>query len=267
MFAKVFASLWQGSMVGRCDMQLVFIYMLANCDARGVFDQTPEVVSALTGIPLERVESAIKQLEAPDPRSRTATDDGRRITLLDEHRDWGWRIVNYGEYRNTRDEEARREQTREATRRWRDKSNPSTVNEDDSMSMLTVSNVSHGEPSVSHGEPMVSHGEPKQKQKQKQKQIESEPAGSTLFAELEAVVSTSPQPAMAHRLVKYLRDTGTTHHGCILAVLHHWHANLHKIDKPLAYYDRNGPARSAIIMQHNMAIAEQRQERLKRLRA
>ena len=270
MFAKVFASLWQGSMVGRSDMQLVFIYMLANCDAKGVFDQTPEVVAALTGIPIERVEVAIKQLESPDPRSRTATDDGRRLVLLDDHRDWGWRIVNYAEYRNSRDEEQRREQNREATRRWRDK-------KDDTVDMLTVSNVSHGEPPVSIGEhrvsigehsvSMVSHGEPKQKQKQKQKQIESEPAGSTLFAELETVVATCQDPATATRLVKYLRDTGTTHPGCILAVVNHWLANRHKIDKPLAYYDRNGPARSAIVMQHNMAIAEQRQERIKRMRA
>jgi len=138
-----------------------------------------------------------------------------------------------------------------------------------------VSNVSHGEPPVSIGEhrvsigehsvSMVSHGEPKQKQKQKQ--IESEPAGSTLFAELETVVATCQDPATATRLVKYLRDTGTTHPGCILAVVNHWLANRHKIDKPLAYYDRNGPARSAIVMQHNMAIAEQRQERIKRMRA
>jgi hypothetical protein len=28
--------------------------------------------------------------------------------LIDEHRDWGWRIVNYGKYRDIRDEEARR---------------------------------------------------------------------------------------------------------------------------------------------------------------
>ena len=82
MFAKVFASLWQGSMIGRSDLQLVFIYMLANCDAKGVFDQTPEVVSALTGLSLERVEEAIRILESPDPRSRTATDDGRDANAI-----------------------------------------------------------------------------------------------------------------------------------------------------------------------------------------
>jgi hypothetical protein len=277
MFAKVFASLWQGSMVGKSDVQLVFIYMLANCDAGGVFDQTPEVVSALTGLTPDRVREAIAILEAPDPRSRTSNLDGRRIVLLDDHRDWGWQIVNYVDYRNARDEEVRREQTREATKRWRAKQ---TVNEPDSSPMLTVSNVSHGEPTVSIGEhhvSTVSHGEPKQKQKQKQKQIE--PAGSTELhnhgsqldnreaVNLDATVATSPDPSTAARLVKYLRDSGTSNPGCIVAVLEHWHANRHKIDKPLAYYDRHGPARSAILMQHNMAIAERRQDELRRMRA
>ena len=283
MFAKVFASLWQGSMVGKSDVQLVFIYMLANCDAGGVFDQTPEVVSALTGLPLDRVREAIAILEAPDPRSRTANLDGRRIVLMDDHRDWGWRIVNYVDYRNARDEEVRREQTREATRRWREKSTASDK-KDDMSHMLTVSigehPVSigeHGEPSVSIGEhrvSTVSHGEPKQKQKQKEKQIE--PAGSTDLdnhgsrfdsrgtVNLDALVAVSPEPGTASRLVRYLRDSGTSDPGSIAAVLEHWHANRDKIAKPLAYYDRNGPARSAIIMARNMAIAEARQRDLKR---
>ena len=247
MFAKVFASLWQGSMIGRSDLQLVFIYMLANCDAKGVFDQTPEVVSALTGLSLERVEEAIRILESPDPRSRTATDDGRRIVLLDKHRNWGWRIVNYVEYRNSRDEEQRKDQNREAARRYRER-----THDDASASVITRH----------HASAAVSHGQPKQKQKQKQKK--KEPAGSTLYAELEAEVDTSDPRPVFTRLVKYLQDTGTSDPGCILAVLRHFKQNRDRIDKPLAYYDRSGPARSAIIMQHNMAIAERQQAEYRR---
>lgn len=259
MFAKVFASLWQGSMVGRSDLQLVFIYMLANCDAKGVFNQTPEVVSALTGLPLERVEEAIRVLEAPDARSRTATDDGRRIVLLDSHRDWGWQIVNYVEYRNSRDEEQRKDQNREAARRYRERTHDDASaivsrNDDASASVITRH----------HASAAVSHGQPKQKQKQREKKIE--PAGSTLYAELEAEVDTSDARPVFTRLVKYLQDTGTSDPGCILAVLRHFKQNRDRIDKPLAYYDCNGPARSAIIMQHNMAIAERQQEEFKRSR-
>lgn len=151
MFGKVFASLWQGSMVGKPDVQLVFVYMLANARADGTFNQTREVIAALTGLPVDRVRTAIDVLEGPDPSSRTEGEEGRRILRLDGHRDWGWSIVNYLKYRATRDEEDRKRQGREATARWRARD--------------------HGDPSVigkHHGDPSVSHGEPKQKEKEKE---------------------------------------------------------------------------------------------------
>lgn len=108
-------------MVGDPDAQLVFVYMLANCDRDGVVDKTQEVITALTGIPLFRVRKAVVRLESPDPRSRTPDQEGRRIVRLDEHRDWGWLIVNRQKYRAMIDEDARREQNRERARRCRDR--------------------------------------------------------------------------------------------------------------------------------------------------
>ena len=271
MFAKVFASLWQGSMVGKADMQLVFIYMLANCTASGEFNQTPEVMAALTGLPVERVEEAIAALEAPDPRSRNSSQDGRRIVRLDDHRDWGWQIVNYSQYRENRDGEKRRVQTREATKRWREKS--TTVNDCHAHGEQNDDENAHGEPeSCSHrltvsrnGSQMltVSHGEPKQKQKQKEKKIE--PAGfeSYLPAIAEAI-DNSPDPDTARRLARYLHDSGTTETTDILAVLDHWTANHRTIGKPLAYYAAERPARSAIVMQHRMDAEMARHQLVKR---
>lgn len=265
MFAKVFASLWDGTLADQWETWSVFVFMLAHCDAQGVIDMTPQAISRRSCIPVDKVEAALQHLSAPDPRSRTATEDGRRIVLLDDHRDWGWRIVNYEHYRNMRDEESRREQNREATRRWRgskrDGEQPVSIGEQSvSSGEHRVSTVSIGE----HPSASVSHGEPKQKQKQKQREKKKEPAGSTLFAELEAEIDTSDARPVFTRLVKYLQDTGTSDPGCILAVLRHFKQNRDRIDKPLAYYDRSGPARSAIIMQHNMAIAERQQAEYRR---
>ena len=120
MFAKVFGSLWTGSMVGQADLQLVFVFLLARCDPDGFVDEHPRVISSLTGIPLDRVESALRELESPDRESRSPDLDGRRIVLRDEHRSWGWSIVNHAKYRAMRNEEVRREQNREASRRYRD---------------------------------------------------------------------------------------------------------------------------------------------------
>lgn len=120
MFGKVFASLWEGSMVGQSDVQLVFVYMLANCDRDGVVDKTHEFIAVVTGIALDRVRAAVVVLESPDPRSRTPDHEGRRILRLDDHRDWGWLIVNRQKYRAMIDEEVRREQNRERVRRSRE---------------------------------------------------------------------------------------------------------------------------------------------------
>jgi len=256
MFAKVFASLWDGTLADQWETWSTFVFMLAHCDADGVIDMTPQAISRRSCIPMDKVKAALEHLESPDPQSRTSELDGRRIERLDDHRDWGWRIVNYVSYRNMRDQEQRREQNRESQTRRRERVSTRQ------QPSAAVSTCQHVSATVSSRQQPSAQAEVEAEAEE-----DLEPAGSTLFAELETVVATCQEPATATRLVKYLRDSGTTHAGCILAVLNHWLANRHKIDKPLAYYDRNGPARSAIVMQHNMAIAEQRQERMKRMRA
>ena len=118
-FAKVFSSLWEGTLYGQGTAQLVFVYLLANCDAGGVVDVTPQVIAGATGFDLDAVREALRMLEAEDPESRTPDEGGRRIVLLDEHRSWGWRIVNYGAYRARLNEEERRVAARERMRRVR----------------------------------------------------------------------------------------------------------------------------------------------------
>lgn len=119
MYAKVFASLWDGTLGRQHSAWSVFVFMLANCDAKGVFEQTPEQIAARTGMDISEVEKGLRVLEQADRRSRTPTEDGRRIVRLDEHRDWGWRIVNYGLYRDSRDRDERRRQWRESKQRIR----------------------------------------------------------------------------------------------------------------------------------------------------
>ena len=63
---------------------------------------THEAIARRTNVPLEIVRRAFGELEKPDPRSRNPDHEGRRIKGLDEHRDWGWVIVNYVKYREIR---------------------------------------------------------------------------------------------------------------------------------------------------------------------
>jgi hypothetical protein len=46
---------------------------------------------------------------------------------MDEHRDWGWCVVNYVKYRAIRSEDDRREQNRLAQERWRNKNKPASA--------------------------------------------------------------------------------------------------------------------------------------------
>jgi hypothetical protein len=112
MYAKLFASLYQGTLRGQADAILVFTNLLAHADSHGYVDKHFLAISQECGISEERVQEAIKFLESPDPKSRSIAEGGARLVRMDEHRDWGWVVVNYIKYRNLRREEDRREQNR-----------------------------------------------------------------------------------------------------------------------------------------------------------
>jgi len=118
MFGKVFRSLWEGSLCGKPDDQLVFVFMLASADADGVVDVVPSIIAHQTGLELDRVQGAISRLMEADPESRTTDHEGRRLLAVGE-RSWGWKIVNYKKYRAMRDDRERREQNQKAQEKRR----------------------------------------------------------------------------------------------------------------------------------------------------
>jgi hypothetical protein len=71
----------------------------ACADREGRFHaQTEATLGRLANIPADQVLSAIAELEAPDPQSRTKEFDGRRIEKIPG----GWRVLNYEKYRDYR---------------------------------------------------------------------------------------------------------------------------------------------------------------------
>lgn len=121
MFAKIFEQIFDSSIAEDWQTRVVFEDMLILADKNGVVDKTCEAIARRTNVPIEIVKKGIKKLEAPDPQSRNPKHEGRRIARLDEHREWGWLIVNYEEYRKIASEEQRREKTLERVRKYRDK--------------------------------------------------------------------------------------------------------------------------------------------------
>jgi hypothetical protein len=243
MYAKVFSSLWDGSMRGQSDKQLVFIYLLAHSDADGVAEIIQGKIADDTGLGTSAVCSALAELMAPDPMSRTDGADGRRLEPLDG-RGWGWTIVNYQHYRGLRDDETRRQQTREAVRRFRDKK----------------ADVSHGKPQKAQGEEEEeAEGEEEKEESKAQVQEIVKPGSvSSLFgsvstpirkfhsskqeqAEIWKLVEAEPEEvqrtcmAIVGRLAKSGESAGTAR-----TCIEHYLAHRLTIMSPFAYYAPDG---------------------------
>lgn len=127
MYAKLFSSLYQGTLRGRSNEILVFTNLLAHCDKEGYVDKHFRAIAEETGITQDDVKTAIAILEQPDEESRSPEAEGRRIVRIDDHRAWGWQVVNFLKYRGIRDEEARRETWRKSTAKRRARQQVSTV--------------------------------------------------------------------------------------------------------------------------------------------
>lgn len=134
MYAKLFSSLYQGTLRGRSNEILVFTNLLAHTGKDGTVDKHFRAIAEETGLSLEEVMAAILVLEAPDAESRSPEEGGARIVRLDEHRVWGWRVVNHRKYRAIRSEEDRAEQNRLSQQRWRERHRANGENSKPSVS-------------------------------------------------------------------------------------------------------------------------------------
>lgn len=118
MYAKIFRSLWDGTLADSWETWSTFVFLIAHADRDGVVEMTPGAIARRSCIPLEKVEAALAHLQEPDPASRSDAEEGRRLVPIDG-RGWGWRIVNYGQYRKLKDADMVRAQTAERVQRFR----------------------------------------------------------------------------------------------------------------------------------------------------
>ena len=121
MYGKIFTSIYDGTLAEDWRALITFQQLIVLCDADGIIDMTPQSISRRTGIPIEHIKAGIDILEKADKYSRTPDEDGKRIELIDDHRPWGWHIVNHEMYKKLQDADTIREQTRERVRKHREK--------------------------------------------------------------------------------------------------------------------------------------------------
>lgn len=99
LYARVFLQILDSSIAEDFTVRHVFEDFLKLADSRsGCVDMTRQSLSRRLNVPIETLNAAIQVLESPDPHSRDKEFEGRRIERLDEHRDWGWQILNWAKY-------------------------------------------------------------------------------------------------------------------------------------------------------------------------
>ncbi len=115
--------------------RIAWIAMLAMADRHGCIHASVPGLARRAAITLDECKAALETFLSPDEYSRTPDYEGRRIEVIDG----GWRLLNYFKYRDTRDEDAKREADAARQRRHRasrlvsgadsDKSQPVTTTE------------------------------------------------------------------------------------------------------------------------------------------
>lgn len=131
-YTPLFSSLTRGSLYGKWPDIGLWPIVLSLSDKNGLVDIHHRMLAGITGLPEDEVRACMERFCAPDPSSRSEEAGGARLVLVDEHRDWGWRIVNHGYYRekarlaakNAREVESGREAERKAYARQQAKERP-----------------------------------------------------------------------------------------------------------------------------------------------
>lgn len=120
LYSKIFSQIFDSSLAEDFMTRHVFMDLIVLADPTGQVDMTPEAISRRTNVPLDVISVSLVNLCKPDPRSRTSAHDGRRLIPLDDHRDWGWQIVNFKQYHGLKSQHSKREYMRTYMQRRRE---------------------------------------------------------------------------------------------------------------------------------------------------
>lgn len=151
MYGKIFDSIYDGTLRANWKALVTFQQLIILSSSEGVIDMTPHAIHGRTGIPIDIIEEGLKHLAEPDPYSRSSSEEGRRIVLIDEHRPWGWRIVNHAYYKKliTRDDKLKADRERIAEKREEERLRKSVVSQPvaesskESTGVESVEDVAH----------------------------------------------------------------------------------------------------------------------------
>ena len=91
-------------------MRIVWVTLLALVNRDGIVQGSVPGIANVARVSVDKCRAAIDRLLSPDPDSRTATQEGRRIEVIQG----GWKLINFEYYRQLHSEEERKDYKR----RW-----------------------------------------------------------------------------------------------------------------------------------------------------
>jgi len=154
MYGKIFETIFDSSIMEE-DIETRYVWhcMIVLADVDGNVDMTEEALARRINVTVSTVSTAVHRLTQPDPRSRSADEDGRRLILLDERRSWGWHLVNRERYRDIRSPLDRRDYFREQKRRKRAEIKMSTCGQSGQCGRSTASTKAEAEADIEEKTP------------------------------------------------------------------------------------------------------------------
>jgi hypothetical protein len=106
--------------------------MLAMADWHGYIGASVPGLAARARVPLDKCREALETFLSPDPDSRTTEHEGRRIAVADG----GWVLLNHAKYRALMSEDDRRERSRLAMQRMRERRKAAVSDVNHALTML-----------------------------------------------------------------------------------------------------------------------------------
>lgn len=115
-FVKIYGTILDSSLWSEAPhVRLLFIAMLAMADYEGTVQASVPGLARRANLSIPDTLDALEVLGQPDAFDRSGVDEGRRVREVAG----GWRLVNYGRYRDMRTESQALKAQRQ--KRWRDK--------------------------------------------------------------------------------------------------------------------------------------------------
>lgn len=100
------------------DVFAVWAYALANTGSTHQVELNPKLLCAVIGCRIERIEAAIEFLCAPDVKSKSKIEEGRRLVKVGE---FEYFVPNHEAYTKIKDENGRRQYMRQYMAEYRGK--------------------------------------------------------------------------------------------------------------------------------------------------